>query len=343
MKRQSYRLTAGNLGNMKVETDTLPEPAENEVSVEVKAIGLNFADIFAIWGLYSATPKGVFTPGLEYAGIVCKTGKGVTRFREGDRVTGITRFGAYTTHLNIDQCYLAPLPADWTFEQGAAFPVHALTAYYGMVVLGDLQKGQTVLIHSAAGGVGLWAGRIAKKFDAYTIGTVGSASKLDLLKKEGFDRAFVRNPKTFKADLLNALNGRPLHVLMECIGGKIFQTGYDLLAPMGRAVIYGSARYAHTGNRPNFLKLAWKYFSRPKIDPQTMTNRNVGVLGFNLIWLYENVELMNKLFTEIEALHLEKPYVGHVFEFEQLPDALRLFQSGSTMGKVVVKISTKIM
>ena len=73
-----------------------------------------------------------------------------------------------------------------------------------------------------------------------------------------------------------------------------------------------------------------------------MTNRNVGVLGFNLIWLYENVDLMNKLFTEIEALQLEKPYVGHVFEFEQLPDALRLFQSGSTMGKVVVKIGNNI-
>jgi alcohol dehydrogenase len=335
MIRQSYRLTAGNLGNMKIETDTLPDPAENEVSVQVKAIGLNFADIFAIWGLYSATPKGVFTPGLEYAGVVCKTGKSVTRFREGDRVMGITRFGAYTTHLNIDQRYLAPLPETWSFEQGAAYPVQALTAYYGMVVLGDLQKGQTVLIHSAAGGVGLWAGRIAKKFDAYTIGTIGSASKLDFLKAEGFDRVIVRNPQTFKADLSNALDGKPLHVLMECIGGKIFQAGYEALAPMGRAIIYGSARYAHTGNRPNFLKIVWKYLWRPKIDPQAMTNRNVGVFGFNLIWLYENVELMNRLLVEIEALQLEKPYVGHVFEFNQLPDAIRLFQGGSTMGKVV--------
>jgi len=338
MQRQSYRLTAGNLGNMKIEHDNLPDPADHEVMVEVKAIGLNFADIFAIWGLYSATPKGVFTPGLEYSGIVSKTGKSVTRFREGDRVVGITRFGAYATHLNIDQRYLVPLPADWSFEEGAAYPVQALTAYYGMVTLGNLQKGQTVLIHSAAGGVGLWAGRIAKKYDAYTIGTVGSASKLDLLKAEGFDRAFVRNADTFKDDVLNALDGRPLHVLMECIGGKIFSIGYDLLTPMGRAIIYGSARYAHTGNRPNFLKIVWKYLFRPKIDPQAMTNRNVGVFGFNLIWLYENVELMQELMQEIEALQLEKPYVGHTFDFEELPAAIRLFQSGKTVGKVVVKI-----
>lgn len=338
MQRQSYRLTAGNLGNMKIEHDNLPDPADHEVMVEVKAIGLNFADIFAIWGLYSATPKGVFTPGLEYSGIVSKTGKSVTRFREGDRVVGITRFGAYATHLNIDQRYLVPLPADWSFEEGAAYPVQALTAYYGMVTLGNLQKGQTVLIHSAAGGVGLWAGRIAKKYEAYTIGTVGSASKLDLLKAEGFDRAFVRNAATFKDDVLNALDGRPLHVLMECIGGKIFSIGYDLLTPMGRAIIYGSARYAHTGNRPNFMKIVWKYLFRPKIDPQAMTNRNVGVFGFNLIWLYENVELMQQLMQEIEALQLEKPYVGHTFDFEELPAAIRLFQSGKTVGKVVVKI-----
>lgn len=338
MQRQSYRLTAGNLGNMKIEHDNLPDPADHEVMVEVKAIGLNFADIFAIWGLYSATPKGVFTPGLEYSGIVSKTGKSVTRFREGDRVVGITRFGAYATHLNIDQRYLVPLPADWSFEEGAAYPVQALTAYYGMVTLGNLQKGQTVLIHSAAGGVGLWAGRIAKKYDAYTIGTVGSASKLDLLKAEGFDRAFVRNADTFKDDVLNALDGRPLHVLMECIGGKIFSIGYDLLTPMGRAIIYGSARYAHTGNRPNFLKIVWKYLFRPKIDPQAMTNRNVGVFGFNLIWLYENVELMQQLMQEIEALQLERPYVGHTFDFEELPAAIRLFQSGKTVGKVVVRV-----
>ncbi len=338
MERQSYRLSAGNIANMKIETDTLPAPAEHEVSIAVKAIGLNFADVFAIWGLYSATPKGVFTPGLEYAGVVIKTGSGVTHFKEGDRIAGIIRFGAYASHLNIDQRYIVPLPDSWTFEEGAAYLVHALTAYYGLVKLGDLQKGQTVLIHSAAGGVGLWAGRIAKKFDAYTIGTVGHASKLEFLKSEGFDAAFVRNPATFKKDALEALSGRPLHVLMECIGGRIFKTGYDLLAPMGRAIIYGSARYAHVGNRPNFLKIIWQYLGRPKIDPQTMTNRNVGVLGFNLIWLYENVDLMHQLLTEIEALQLEKPHVGHSFAFDQLPEALRLFQSGKTIGKVVVVV-----
>ncbi len=338
MQRQSYRLTAGSLGNMKIETEALPEPAAHEVTVQVKAIGLNFADIFAMWGLYSATPKGVFTPGLEYAGVIAKVGAQVTGVREGDRVLGITRFGAYTSHLNIDQRYVVPLPENWSFEEGAAYPVQALTAYYGMVSLGELKSGQTVLIHSAAGGVGIWAGRIAKKLGAYTIGTVGSSSKLDLLKAEGFDQAFVRNSETFKDDVLKALNGRQLHVLMECIGGKIFKTGYELLTPMGRAIIYGSARYAHTGNRPNFLKLLWKYLWRPKIDPQTMTNRNVGVFGFNLIWLYENVELMHQLLKEIEALQLEKPYVGHVFEFSQLPEAVRLFQSGKTMGKVVVTV-----
>ncbi|MFM8487191.1 MAG: alcohol dehydrogenase catalytic domain-containing protein, partial [Bacteroidota bacterium] len=120
----------------------------------------NFADVFAIWGLYGATPEGSFTPGLEYAGVVERVGSDISHLKPGDRVMGVTRFGAYTTHLNIDARYAIPLPQGWNFEQGAAYLVQTLTAYYGMVHLGAMQKNQAVLIHSAAGGVGLQAVQI---------------------------------------------------------------------------------------------------------------------------------------------------------------------------------------
>ncbi len=109
MKNQSYQLKAGNLANMKLVDGSLPAPQKNEVSIKVKTIGLNFADCFAIWGLYSATPKGVFTPGLEYAGEVVAVGSEVNNFKVGDQIMGITRFGAYTTHLNIDHRYIVRL------------------------------------------------------------------------------------------------------------------------------------------------------------------------------------------------------------------------------------------
>ncbi|MCO6491391.1 MAG: zinc-binding dehydrogenase [Phaeodactylibacter sp.] len=336
MQRRAYRQHSGSLSYLKLVEEQLPDPAPGEVTVEVKAIGLNFADIFAIWGLYSATPEGEFVPGLEYAGVVARVGEGVDGIREGDEVMGVIRFGAYATHLNIDARYVLPLPEGWSFEEGAAYLVQALTAYYALKELGNIQREQTVLIHSAAGGVGIWANRIAKHYGAFTVGTVGSAGKLDFLREEGYDRGIVRS-RAFEKELKEALSGRELHLIMECIGGPVLKVGYEMLAPQGRMVVYGSARYASVGNRPNYLKLAWYYLTRPRIDPQKMIESNKGVLGFNLIWLYHKVDLMHELLGELQGMDLGRPHVGHTFPLEQLRDAVRLFQSGKTVGKVVVR------
>ena len=335
MQRIAYRLIAGNLARMKATEETLPLPEPGEITVEVKSIGLNFADIFAIWGLYGATPQGSFVPGLEYSGLVRQVGPGVTHLREGDKIMGVTRFGAYASHLNIDARYVLPLPEGWSFGEGASYLVQVLTAYYALKELGNLQPEQSVLIHSAAGGVGIWANRIAKHYRAYTIGTVGRAEKLAFLEQEGYDRGLVRG-KDFPAQVQKALGSRELHLIMECIGGKILKQGYEMLAPQGRMVVYGSARYGTVGDRPNYLRLLYLFLTRPKIDPQKMPENNKAVLGFNLIWLYHKAELMHRLLAELETMDLGKPHVGHVFPFEELPDAIRLFQSGKTIGKVVI-------
>jgi len=337
MLRKTYQLKAGSIKNIKQISEELPAPEAHEVSIEIKAIGLNFADVFAIWGLYSATPKGVFIPGLEYAGVVLQTGKDVTSLQVGDRVMGVTRFGAYATHLNIDSRYAIPMPTDWTFQEGAAYLVQVLTAYYGLHNLGNIQKDQTVLIHSAAGGVGIWANRIAKQLNAYTIGSIGRDSKIDFLKKEGYDQIIVRG-NDFEQKLKTALGDRELKIIMECIGGKIFEVGYEALAPMGRMIIYGSARYATPNNRPNYIKLIWQHLNRPKIDPQQMIQTNKALMGFNLIWLYEQAELMHDILGQLQKMDLGKPHIGHQFEFENLIAAIRKFQTGETIGKVVVNV-----
>ncbi len=344
IRRQAYRIQAkkgrwstGSLTNLELTTEDLPMPAIGEVQVEVRAIGLNFADIFAIWGLYGATPTGFFTPGLEYAGIVTAVGEGVEHLRSGDRIMGVTRFGAYASHLNIDARYVVPLPESWSFAEGSAYLVQVLTAYYGLKQLGDIQKGQNILIHSAAGGVGLWANRIASQYEAFTIGTVGSPHKLEVLEQEGYGRGMVRR-KSFRQDLEDALDGRELHLIMECIGGKIFSAGYDVLAQQGRVIVYGSARYASVGNRPNYLRLLYQFLTRPKLDPQKMPEHNKSVMGFNLIWLYERASLMHQLLDELQALDLGRPTVGERFAFEDLRHAILRFQSGQTVGKVVVEL-----
>jgi len=336
--RQVYKLKAGDISGLDISKEQLLQPTASQVQIKILAIGLNFADVFAILGLYSATPKGPFIPGLEFSGEVITVGDQVHGYRVGDRVMGVTRFGAYATHVNIDQRYLVAMPDDWSYSEGASFLVQVLTAYYGLSNLGNLKSGCTVLIHSAAGGVGIWANRICKALGATTIGTVGSDKKIDLLKKEGYDEIIVRDPKTFKDDLIDKLRGRPLDLIMECIGGKIMKIGFDQLAPMGRHIVYGSAHYGSTSNRPNYFKLIPKYLTRPRLDPQNMIKENKGVLGFNLIYLFDKVDIMIKLLQEIRSLELGKPIVGHTFSFGEIRKAIKLFQRGSTIGKVVIMI-----
>ena len=338
IQRRVYRLTAGDINNLRLETDPLPVPGPGEVTVAVRAIGLNFADVFAIWGLYSATPQGEFTPGLEYAGEIIATGEGVDPQRKGQRVMGVTRFGAYTTHLNIGQEYVIPVPAAWSDAEAAGYLVQGLTAYYALKNLGDMQPGATVLVHSAAGGVGTQAVRLAKNMGAgVCIGSVGDRAKEDYCRSIGYDHVLVRD-NAFAEKLDAMLGERKLDVILECIGGEVLQIGYDRLGPMGRMVVYGSARYAQANDKPNKLKLIWKYLRRPKIDPQAMIENNKGLLGFNLIYLYDRASLMHQLLSEMGQFDLAAPHVGARFSFEQLPDAVRQFRNGKTLGKVVVEV-----
>jgi alcohol dehydrogenase len=338
---QKYTVKPGNLATLKLETFDLQPPAAGEVRVAVRAVGLNFADIFAIWGLYKAAPKSLFTPGLEYAGVVEALGAGVTGLAVGQKVMGVTRFGGYASHLNSDARYVIPLPEGWDFATGAAYPVQTLTAYYGMKNLGSLQQGMTVLIHSAVGGVGLQALQIARAYDCFTIGTVGSASKAETGLRAGYDRMIVRGPD-FEHQLEEALGGRPLELVMDSVGGRYFTIPYKMLAPMGRIIVFGSARYTTVGDKPNILHLLRHWLTRPKIDPQALPNNNTGILGFNLIWLYERAPLMHQLLGELSALRLSAPHVGHRYPFESAREAIRMFQTGKTVGKVVLEVGEQL-
>ena len=338
MNRQIYFLKrTGSINNMKLLNEDLPEPGKDEVTVEIKSIGLNFADIFSILGLYKAAPKFNLIPGLEFSGLIIKKGECVKDFSIGDKVYGATKFGGYVSHLNINQLYILKLPEDWTFEEGASTIVQSLTAYYALVVLGEVNKEKSVLIHSAAGGVGLNANRIAKKFSSFTIGTIGSKSKINLLKSEGYDRIIVRD-KNLKEKIKEALGNRPLDIVLDAVGSKVFKTSFNLLTHTGRIIVYGAGAYSTGNSASNLLKLAYKYFTRPKVDPLSMIEQNRAVMAFNLIWIYDRVEFLRNMLDEIRKLNLPKPIINHTFSFENLPIAVRTLKSGKTTGKVVVNV-----
>lgn len=338
MKRRVYKMSRiGSLKRLLLSEEELSTPKQNEVTVEVKAIGLNFADFFCIHGLYKAAPKYNLIPGLEFSGVVIDKGRDVSEFMIGDKVIGVTKFGAFATHINLDKNYLIKLPYNWSFEEGASFVVQALTAYYALNELGNIKHNQIVLIHSVAGGVGIYANRIAKKFNCTTIGTVGSKSKIEKMRNENVDYILLRD-KDFIAKLIEVLDGRKLDLLLESLTGKYFHQTFNMLAPQGRAIIYGASNFATHTSFPNYLQLAYKYFTRPKVDILKLIEQNRSVMGFNLIWLYEKGSYLKSLLEEIINLNLAKPLIGEIFNFNQIHDAIRRFQSGKTFGKVVVKV-----
>lgn len=142
----------------------------------------------------------------------------------------------------------------------------------------------------------------------------------------------------FSEELREALDGRPLNLVLEATGGKYFHESYKAMAPMGRLVAYGSAQFTPSSHRPNYLSLAIRYLFRPRVDPLSMIKANKSVMAFNLIWIYDEKELMKEMLSDIDALELPPPIVGHRFDFRQMHEALTLFQSGKTTGKVVLNI-----
>jgi len=340
MHRSVFKINkAGSINNLKLIMENLLNPADNELTVHVRAIGLNFADVFCIQGLYKAAPKENLIPGLEFSGVVINKGKNVTEFNIGEKVIGITKFGAFSTHINLHRDYLIKLPIDWSFEEGSSFVVQALTAYYAIKELGNIQDNQTVLIHSIAGGVGIYANRIAKKknYNCITIGTIGSENKISYIKDENVDHILVRD-SNFISNLKKILGSKQIDLILESLLGNHFKHTFKMLAPQGRVIVYGASNFATHSNFPNYFQLAYRFFKRPQIDTLRLIEQNRSVMGFNLIWLYDKKEYLRKLLNELIELNLTKPSIGEVYEFNDLVSAIRKFQSGKTVGKVVIKV-----
>ncbi len=353
--REVWRIRrAGSLGRLARATEAIPDPGPGEARIRVKAVGLNFADVFACLGLYSATPAGSFVPGLELAGVVDALGPSVSPpepdaakrqgRRPGDRVMGLTRFGAYATAVNLDIRYLFPIPEAWGFAEAAAFAVQALTAGYGLIELGALKPDESVLLQSAAGGVGLNALAILAEREARVVATVGQTAKRDfLVERYGLtpDQVIVRDRWTFGVQLdraLRALGLTGFDLVFDALAGPYFRAAYERLRPQGRHVLYGAADFMPKGMRPSYPRLLLRYLRRPRLDPLRMIAENKSVMAFNLIWLWDQAERLSKAYAQLAGLMRQPPFVGRRFPFADAPAALRYLQSGESIGKVVLEL-----
>ena len=324
---------------LRLVTKPDPAPAAGEIRVTVRASGVNFADILARLGLYPDAPKPPVVVGYEVSGVVDAVGAGVTAFREGDRVVALTRFGGYADRVIVPMGFVFHGPPSIDDVTAAAIPVNYLTALIGLYRLANLTAGETVLVHGAAGGVGIAATQLARLRGARVIGTA-SAEKHDAIRANGVEHALDYRHGSVAAEVRRLTNGRGADVVLDPIGGRSFRESYQMLAPLGRLVLYGASRLA-SGERRSLWRIVTTLAQMPRFHPLSLMNRNRGVFGLNLGHLWDErdrlADAMSQIFADVAAGRL-RPVVARTFPLEQAAEAHRFIQARSNIGKVVLTI-----
>jgi NADPH:quinone reductase-like Zn-dependent oxidoreductase len=334
--RQVWITRAGAPEVLQVREQADPEPADGQVRIRVKAAGINFADLMARVGLYPDAPKIPCVVGYEVSGIVDRVGAGVKELREGDRVFGMPRFGGYTDCLVIAEDQVFGMPEKMTFEEAAGLPVVYLTAYNMMLFTGTLRPKSTVLIHSAAGGVGLAAIQIAKTRGCTILGTA-SPGKHDYLKQQG-----VAHPIDSRGDYAAAaraiVGDKGIDLILDPVGGKSWTSGYDLLAPCGRLVAFGLSA-ASSGTKRSLIHAASQVMKIKKISPMKLMDDNKTVSGTNMGHLFGRLDLLRPQFAALLEMYVAgeiAPTVDRTFRFDEAPAAHHFLHDRKAVGKVLL-------
>ena len=334
----------GSFDRLKLVDAPDPKPGPGEVLVKTRAAGVNFADVVVRLGLYESAKKYVgwpITPGFEFSGEVAELGEGVSDLTAGERVFGVTRFGGYATHVCVPRAQLFRVPAALSHSQAAGFPTVHLTAYYALreILRTRPGRGERVLVHSAAGGVGLAALQLARADGLLAIGVVGAEHKRDVALAYGAADVIDKSRQALWAEVERIAPGG-LHYVLESNGAETIKQSYAHLRPTGRMVVYGFTSMLSRGSgRPNWLKLAWDFLRTPRFHPLEMVNVNKGVVGFNLSYLFEEqallTEAMTRMLAELAAGVLQ-PLPVTELPLAQASEAHRALQSGSSVGKLVL-------
>jgi NADPH:quinone reductase-like Zn-dependent oxidoreductase len=315
-------------------------PGHGQARVRVRAAGINFADLMARSGLYPDAPKPPCVVGYEFAGDVESVGEGVEGFAPGDRVLGGTRFGGYAELVTVGTAELLALPDDWSYEEGAALPVNYATANAGLIRYGSLKQGERVLLHAAAGGVGIAATQIAKLAGAEVFGTA-SASKHDAIRGFGVDHPIDYRGRDFVDEVRKVAGSkRPLDLVMDAIGGRSFRKSFSLLRAGGRLVCFGASSVQSRDRRsiPGALRILAR---TPWFSPMRLMSESKAVIGLNMltIWdekrsLEEYIEPLSKWIADGSV----RPVVADAFPLERGADAHRFMHERKNIGKVVLTL-----
>lgn len=323
-----------------------PTPKQDEVLIDVKGIGVNYADILVRLGVYSSAKTYVgwpITPGFEVSGIIRAVGSQVKNHKVGDEVVAFTRFNGYSTALCVHERYAMKLPRGFNLMQAAGFPAVFMTAFYALKQIFILRPQSKILIHSAAGGVGSALIQIAKAEGHFVVGVVGSSHKVEYVKSLGADIVIDKSTDINFWQTLNTrgLKGQ-LDVVYDANGYTTISQGYEFLKPTGKLVVYGShSLLPKVGGRINWFQLVSGYLKTKRFNPLDLVTDNKGLIGFNVSYLFEQEEMVKENMAGLAGLADSGkiyPFETTFIPFEKLEDAHRLIESGTSRGKIVLTV-----
>jgi synaptic vesicle membrane protein VAT-1 len=333
----------GHGGPEVLQVQERPDPplAPGEVRIAVKAAGINFADTMARVGLYPDAPKPPCVLGYEVSGDVESVGDGVEGLSPGDRVIAGSRFGGQASMVSVPAEQAFPLPDGWSYEQGAAFPVNYATSYVALVMMGGIRKGDRVLIHAAAGGVGISATQIARSRETEIFGTA-SASKHDAIRAQGVDHPIDYRTLDFEQEVRRITGGEGVDVIMDATGPTNFRKDYRLLRQGGKLIMYGASELS-TGQGRSISALARGLLRMPTATMPWwkslgVMNENRGVFGLNML-TWQDAEglgrVLEPLSAELDSGAID-PVVAEAFPFDRAGDAHTFIAERRNIGKVVL-------
>ena len=309
-----------------------PVAGPGQVLIDVAACGVNFADTLARVGLYADATKPPMVVGYEVAGTISDLGDGVDPLRHGERVMAGTQFGGYASRVVVPAADAIPL-AEWlTFEQGAAIPVNYATAWAALIGYGSLREGEKVLIQAAAGGVGMSATQLAKRFGAEIWGTA-SPGKHDAIRANGVDHAVdYRKDKWWE--------GLPqFDLILDAIGGRQFKRSYAMLRAGGRLVAFGASSVS-TGEKRSYRR------ALPEALPMMrgfnlidQMQESKAVIGLNMLTLWKDRGTLEPWITPLNELIEDgtvQPVVSDAVPFDKAAEAHRIIGERRNVGKVVL-------
>jgi len=301
----------------------VPDPGPGEVVIDVRASACNFFDALIIAGQYQEKPPLPFAPGAEVSGTVRAVGEGVTHVNVGQRVLAMLPYGGFASVVTAPASGVYGIPDAMPFDQAAALGIVYQTSYFGLDYRANLQSGETLLVHAAAGGVGLAAVQIGKAMGARVLGTAGTSEKCKLAEEHGCDKCFNYREDDWRTLTKEMTEGRGADVIYDPVGGAVFDTSMRTLAFGGRLLVIGFASGKIPTVKANYVLL-----------------KNISVVGLH--WgAYRKYdpskidEAMSKLFTMYEAGDI-KPLVSGSWPLAEASSAIKALMSRKTVGKIVL-------